>query len=104
MAAKSVQIDIQALDAEFKHAEKHRAEYQAQAKSSELGSGQEATGIDVGGLETTFCGAWPKVRPILMQGIRLMAWVPSMAGPAAMARSAIHAIDKVIVPAICGTP
>lgn len=52
-------------------------------------------------VQTTFCSAWPKVRPLIMTGLKFVAWF-APAQVVALAKSVVNAIDTVIAPALCG--
>jgi hypothetical protein len=64
-------------------------------------------GADIGGtitnVEQQFCAAWPQVKKFLNIAIMAASWWPGTAAVAKMAQAAITAIDKVVVPNICGT-
>lgn len=55
---------------------------------------------DLGGIQETFCTAWPKVYPMLNLGLKFLGWVAPPAA-VALARTVLNAINTEVYPVLC---
>jgi prophage DNA circulation protein len=99
---RKVEIDVDALnkavaDGVAKNARTMKTAHDDAAV--EAGAAKSASVIE--DVEKTFCGAWPKVNSFLDKILDNFGWLAPK--QAALARSVVSAINKVVVPAICGT-
>lgn len=94
----NINIDVDKLNAAVASAyPKHMEELAPKAASVAGFAGISGIGEAV----TTFCAAWPKVRPFLNTALKGFAWF--FPEKVALAKAVLGAIDTEIVPAICGT-
>lgn len=96
-------IDHSAFEAAYQAALPGHLETMA-AKSADKSAKLGLMGMDdLQNIEASFCTSWPKIRGFLNMAIGMAGWLPQVAGIAAQAKAVLTAMDKTIVPSLCGT-